>query len=184
LDKRFRVLILFLVLGGIGILLGSALAQWWQAVPEATVSSPGPLVPGRVRVQVLNGGGLSGVAWEATRLLRDMGFDVVSYGNAGTFSQDSSVVMDRGGQWENARLVAEVLGIEATVSEPDSDLYVDVSVVLGPEWTRPPVLQEPQEEIPWWDIRRFFRRPDTTTAMISRRRFSLALLAGASRWRF
>jgi len=167
LDKRFRVLILFLVLGGIGILLGSALAQWWDAVPVATVSSREPLVSGRVKVQVLNGGGLSGVALEATRLLRDAGFDVVSYGNARTFSQDSSVVMDRVGQWENARLVAEVLGIKATVSEPDSDLYVDVSVVLGPEWTRPPVSQEPQEEIPWWDIRRFFRGTDPSTVEIS-----------------
>jgi len=156
LDKRFRVLILFFVFGGIGILLGSALAQWWQAVPGATVSSREPMVSERVKVQVLNGGGLPGVAWEATRLLRDMGFDVVSYGNAGTFSQDSSVVMDRVGQWEDARLVAEVLGIEATVSEPDSALYVDVSVVLGPEWTRPPVSQEPQKEASWWDIRRFF----------------------------
>ena len=184
MDKRFRVLILFFVFGGIGILLGSGLAQWWGEGPEATVSSRESLVSGRVRVQVLNGGGLSGVAWEATGLLRDKGFDVVSYGNAGTFSQDSSVVMDRVGRWENARLVAEVLGIEATISEPDSALYVDVSVVLGPEWTPPPVSQEPEEEIPWWDIRRFFRRTGTSTAVISRRRFSLSLQAVSSSCRF
>lgn len=167
MDKRFRVLILFLVFGGIGILLGSALAQWWQKVPEATASSREPLVSERVRVQVLNGGGLSGVAWDATQHLRDEGFDVVSYGNARTFSDDSSVVMDRVGHLGNARLVADVLGIEAILSVPDSTLFVDVSVFLGPEWTRPSMPEEPQEETPWWDIRRLFRKADSSTAEIS-----------------
>ena len=167
MGQRLRILILFLVFAGLGILMGSSLAQWWHEVPEATVStgvSPGS---GRVKVQVLNGGGLSGVAWEATRTLRDLGFDVVSYGNAGTFSEDPSVVIDRVGRFQTAGLVAEALGIEAVLSEPDSSLYVDVSVVLGPEWTRPPLLPEPEEETPWWDIRRFFRRTDQPTAEIS-----------------
>jgi hypothetical protein len=161
--QRFRVLILVLVLGGAGILLGSALAQWWHPASDPVVSAVGPLASERIKVQVLNGGGLEGVAWDATQALRDMGFDVVSYGNAGTFTQDSSVVMDRVGRLGTARLVAEAIGIERIRSEPDSSLYVDVTVVLGREWVRPTVLEINEEEIPWWDIRRFFRRGDSST---------------------
>jgi hypothetical protein len=166
--QRLRVLILLFVLAGVGIMLGSSLAQWWRAAPEAEPSPWGPLISGRVKIQVLNGGGLPGVAWEATRALRDLGFDVVSYGNAGTFSQDSSVVMDRVGDLDTARLVAEAMGIQRVRSQPDSTLLVDVTVMLGPEWALP---QEPvgeEESAPWWDIRRFFRGGDSAAAEISR----------------
>jgi hypothetical protein len=167
LGQRFRILILVLVMAGVGILMGSSLAQWWQKVPGPSASAVPSLVSGRVKVQVLNGGGLPGVAWDATRALRDLGFDVVSYGNAGTFSQDSSVVMDRVGRLGTARLVAEMLGIEGVRSEPDSSLYVDVTVLLGPEWTHPQVSKKQEEKVPWWDIRRFFRRTGSTTAETS-----------------
>jgi hypothetical protein len=166
--QRLRVLILLLVLAGVGIMMGSSLAQWWQAVPEPEAPAAGPLVSGRVKVQVLNGGGLPGVAWEATQALRDLGFDVVSYGNAGTFSQDSSVVMDRVGHLDTARLVAGAMGIERVRSRPDSTLLVDVTVLLGPEWTLPHEPVPEDESAPWWDIRRFFRGGDSAAAEISR----------------
>jgi len=111
-----------------------------------------------VRVEVLNGGGLPGVAREATAALRDRGFDVVYFGNAGTFTQDSSVVMDRVGRLDAARTAADALGIREVRSLPDSNLYVDVTVRLGPEWTLPrPAGVVGELEGPWWDVRRLFR---------------------------
>jgi hypothetical protein len=91
----------------------------------------------RVRVEVLNGGGRVGVARSATSLLRDRGFDVVYYGNAGSFDRDSSVVLDRVGQMAWAEAVAEALGIGNVRSEPNPNLYLDVSVVLGRDWMPP-----------------------------------------------
>lgn len=103
------------------------------------------------------------MAWEATSALRDRGFDVVLYGNAGTFSDGPSVVMDRVGDMEKARLVAEALGISEFRSEPDSTRLVDVTVRLGSSWAAPRrEAEEDRESTPWWDIRRLFRR--TTTA--------------------
>lgn len=88
----------------------------------------------RVRVEVLNAGGVAGVAREVMNLLRDDGFDVVQYGNAGSFDRDSTVVIDRVGRSELAEGVANALGIRNVLSEPDPNLFVDVTVLLGRDW--------------------------------------------------
>jgi hypothetical protein len=157
MGSRIRVLTLVLVLSGVGLFLGSFLAQWGNGgQPEPPSAVPGSR--GRVRVEVLNGGGLAGVAREATRVLRDAGFDVVYFGNAGTFSQDSSVVMGRVSGKSNAGAVADVLGIPGVREEPDTTRYVDVTVRLGPEWRPPGEAVEVEEpEAPWWDVRKLFK---------------------------
>jgi hypothetical protein len=115
----------------------------------------------RVRVEVLNGGGVPGMARAATDRLRDVGFDVVSFGNAASFDADRpSVVIDRVGHPELARAVAAGLGIDNVHSEPDPNLYVEVTVVLGGAWT-PDSVPNPAEEAedgPLWDPRTWFER--------------------------
>lgn len=91
----------------------------------------------RVRIEVLNGAGRSGLARDATKRLRDRGFDVVYFGNASEFGHDSSVVLDRVGKEEAAREVAAALGIANVRSDPDSTLLLEVTVILGQDW--PPV---------------------------------------------
>ncbi len=112
-----------------------------------------PVVDGRVTVEVLNAGGVSGVAREATAALRSAGFDVVSFGNASSFDQVESVVVDRIGDPNLALSVASVLGIRNVRSEPDSNLYLDISVLLGSQWL-PPVDSTQSEETTtvWWDL--------------------------------
>jgi len=112
-----------------------------------------PVVDGRVTVEVLNAGGVSGVAREATAALRSAGFDVVSFGNASSFDQVESVVVDRIGDPNPALSVASVLGIRNVRSEPDSNLYLDISVLLGSQWL-PPVDSTQSEETTtvWWDL--------------------------------
>jgi len=157
MGERLRGLALLVVLLGAGVLLGSSLAQWWQIAPPLPAGPPSVQIQGRVRVEVLNAGGISGVARDATAVLRDLGVDVVYYGNAENFSEEPSVVVDRVGRSEAARVVARALGIEGVVLEPDSSLFVDITVRLGPEWSLEP---EPAKEVtgarPWWDLRRFF----------------------------
>lgn len=158
MGKRLRVLVLVLGVAAVGLFLGSGLSREGSVSELPQEAPPAYDLPGRVRVEVLNGGGVSGVAWEATLALRDQGFDVVNYGNAGTYSADSSVVMDRVGDMETARMVAEALEIPLVLSEPDSTLFVDVTVRLGPDWTGKPLPEKPDvEPPPWWDLTRFFR---------------------------
>lgn len=156
-----RVAAVLVVLLSAGALVGSALSQW-RARPRESAGAGAVRPPGRVRVEVLNGGGRSGAAREATERLRDLGFDVVYFGNAREFGRDSSVVLDRVGHLPAARDVADGLGIRNVRSEPDSNLYLDVSVVLGTDWapgeTRPEATGAHEAHRAWWDPRSWLRR--------------------------
>ena len=145
---------------GVAVGVGISVAGFGTASPpEVGEVQRSPMPTTRVRVEVLNAGGITGLARDATEYLRDSGFDVVGFGNARDFDADSSVVLDRVGQGEIARAVADVLGIDNVRSQPDSNLYVDVSVLLGSEW-RHPDLPEPDccEQPAWWDPLGWFGR--------------------------
>lgn len=153
-----RWVITFAVVLLLGVLVGSTLSQWGRSPVVPLPEGVRPRGGARVRVEVLNGGGYAGAAREATETLRDQGFDVVFFGNAGTFDRDSSVVLDRMGALDRARDVADALGIRNLRSEPDSNLYLDVTVVLGRDWQPAPSAEaeaepEPARRRPWWDPR-------------------------------
>jgi len=118
---------------------------------------------GRVRVEVQNAGGVTHMARDATGVLRAAGFDVVDFGNyGGSFDPDrASEVIDRVGRTDYAQAVAAALGIDNVLSDPDPNLYVDVSVVLGREWVDPSVPATGAESAssrPIWDPRRWLQR--------------------------
>jgi len=91
----------------------------------------------RVRVEVINATRTRGLARRATRLLRDRGFDVVTYTTSDA-TQDSTTVLDRSNHPEWARLVGDALGGARVQARPDTLRYVDVTVVLGTTWRPPP----------------------------------------------
>jgi len=139
-----------------GDLPGKELAGPWGSGDFRAPAGPPPGV--RVRVEVLNAGGVPGLAASATDHLRSLGYDVVSFGNASEFTEASTRVIDRVGDTTLARSVADDLGVRSVGSEPDPELYVDVSVLLGSEWTLiRPEPARPQSP-PWWDVRQWFRR--------------------------
>ena len=132
-----RVTLLLLAVVAAILLVGSGLGQW---VPEDRAPEGGALMtPGedRVTVDVRNAGGVDGMARTATDHLRTAGFDVVSLGNASAFGHDTTVVIDRVGELETAAAVARALGVARVTSEPDSNLFVDVTVRLGSDWSAP-----------------------------------------------
>jgi hypothetical protein len=160
--KRLRGLIVLGVVLAAGIFIGSAVSQW-SPLPEQERVAPQLLNStaaglGRVRVEVLNAGGTEGMARLATDHLRDRGFDVVYFGNADTFGQDSTVVLDRSARPRAAAAVGQALGTLWVESRPDANLYLDVTVMLGSDWA--PDVSEIEDvggESPWWDVRRFLR---------------------------
>lgn len=91
----------------------------------------------RVRIEVINATHTSGLARKATRLLRDRGFDVVTYGTSDV-TQDTTLVLDRSGHADWARRVGLALGGARVEARPDTSRYVDVTVVLGATWRPPP----------------------------------------------
>lgn len=132
-----RATLLVLAVAGTIVLVASGLGQW---IPSDRAPEGGALMtPGeeRVTIDVRNAGGVDGMARTATDHLRAAGFDVVSLGNAGTFGHDTTVVIDRVGDPERAGAVARALGVTRVTSEPDSNLFVDVTVRLGSGWSAP-----------------------------------------------
>ena len=116
-----------------------------EAPADAKAGADAPA--GRVRVEVLNASGRPGLAREGTRVLRDRGFDVVSFGNAPRgFGPDTSMVLDRVGRMDAARQVADAAGIRRVHARPDSNLYLDATVVLGRDWQPPGSEGAPEEE--------------------------------------
>ena len=150
-------------LGAIAVLGVSSLSDGGTtttgAVARPAPAGVAPLTPdGRVRIQVLNGGGVTGMARAATQVLRDHGFDVVEIGNASDRDAErASSVIVRSGSADLGSSVARALGIDNVVSDPDPNLYVDVSVWLGSEWVDPAFRSEVDErgERAWWDPRRW-----------------------------
>lgn len=143
---RTATIILMVALATVLAFAGSfvfGLKRSTEVAPVEDVAQPRqPAVTGdkRGRVEVLNGAGRSGLARDATDQLRDAGFDVVQFGNAGRIEAKSHV-LDRVGNLDLAKEIAASLGIADIRTEIDSTRYVDASVILGSDW--PP--RKPQE---------------------------------------
>jgi hypothetical protein len=136
-------------LAALAVLLGVvAIGITWARRARREDGAPVVSIPGlgarevrapegvRVRVEVLNATRTRGLARRATRHLRDRGFDVVGMGTSAD-ALDSTVVIDRTGHPEWARLVAGAMGGGRVVVRPDSSRHLDITVLVGASW-RPP----------------------------------------------
>lgn len=106
----------------------------------STTSDPEIVVGGRARViqlDVLNGTGQPKLAQRLTDYLRARGFDVVELGNYPS-SIDATQVLDRAGNLDAAKQVAAALGLpeERVQQKIDKSLYLDVSVIIGKDYSR------------------------------------------------
>jgi hypothetical protein len=119
---------------GVVVVIGGLAAL--AARPPAAVARVVAPSGVRIRVQVLNATQTRGLARRATVFLRDRGFDVVEVATAPQ-SRDSTLVIDRSGNPEWAQLVAQALGSTQVESRRDSSRYLDVTVLVGRDWTPP-----------------------------------------------
>lgn len=89
---------------------------------------------GHITIEVLNATNRQGAARTATRMLRRRGLDVVFLGNADSLA-DSTRVLARRGDLARAKHVAKALGGGLVRVEIDTLRRVDVSVILGADFT-------------------------------------------------
>lgn len=121
-----------------------AVGGWWLVRRASTPkvfgqTVQGPIVPRdvRIRVEVLNASDVRGLARRATMHLRDMGFDVVRF--AGDDSRrDSTLILDRTGHPDWARLASRAMGAAPVQLRLDSAGFVDLTVLVGRTWRAPP----------------------------------------------
>ena len=91
-----------------------------------------------IRIEVLNGCGVAGIAEKVGRHLRDAGFDVMTWKNADSFNYPETIVIDRTGTLENARRVASALGLRTHIQQIVQDPYrlEQVAVIVGKDYDR------------------------------------------------
>ena len=128
----------------VGALLGSGLLEWGDR-RQGTPVDPAVAVPGtsstrgeemeRISVEVLNGAGAQGAAARVSDQLRDMGFDVKTFGNAPA-RQDQTVLVDRSGREWASRALSDSLGGIPVRSEAAPELYLDATLILGSDWKK------------------------------------------------
>lgn len=86
-------------------------------------------------VEVLNASGRAGLARAAALQLRRAGVDVVYFGNAAEGPLDSTRVLVRRGDLAAGTRVRTALGAGAVAAAPDSARLVDVTVLLGRDFS-------------------------------------------------
>jgi len=89
-----------------------------------------------IQLEVLNGCGVSGLANQFTSALRKNGFDVVETGNFDNFDMQQTIVISRTYNTDNAKRVAEALGIDPKniIVEASDDFYLDATIVIGSDY--------------------------------------------------
>ena len=89
-----------------------------------------------IQLEVLNGCGVSGLANQFTSALRKNGFDVVETGNFDNFDMQETIIISRTYNTDNARRVAEALGIDSEniLVEASDDYYLDATIVIGSDY--------------------------------------------------
>ncbi len=90
----------------------------------------------RIRVEVLNAAGITGLARQVTQELRAAGFDVVTYGNAGALARDSTTIFDRSGNDAAVEALSAAIDISRIEEAIDTTLYLEATLVLGGDWVR------------------------------------------------
>jgi hypothetical protein len=111
---------------------------------RSTTVDPLPSSTDRVlQVEVLDGAGSMKAAQYVTNILRSQGYDVVEMKRNDDGMIERTYVVDRSGNLEAARKLATILGIaqDKVFQKIDGNLFLDVTVVVGKDFSRLKVFQ-------------------------------------------
>lgn len=135
--ERLKSLITTVALLATGALVGSWWIHWREAdVPETLNAEAAAPVGHRLKVEVLNGSGEKGAAGQVGDLLLSLDYDVVAVDNAESFDYETSVLLDRSGAGRPIAELGERIGADSIVVDPDPDLLLDATLILGRDWRR------------------------------------------------
>jgi hypothetical protein len=87
----------------------------------------------RLRVELLNGTGVAGIAHELRAPLAKLGVEVVSVGNAERFDYGESILVARK-HGADVRLLGEMIGCRHVVDQLDKTSVADASLILGADY--------------------------------------------------
>ncbi len=118
------------------------------SLPEETVVKPETLSAEKpylnVKVEILNGNGINGVAAQYKDLIRQKGFDVLQTDNADRFNYENTLILIRSQNTNAGYRLAKELGIDRSRVKiaPDPSLRLDATIILGKDYASIPAYQK------------------------------------------
>ena len=103
-------------------------------VQEKEEEALSPATPHPVRIEVLNGCGLGGIAKRTADFLQLKGYDIRDYKNADRSNYEKTSIIVRSGNKSHGEALASTISfpVELIVMDPDPNLIdVDVTLILG-----------------------------------------------------
>jgi hypothetical protein len=91
---------------------------------------------GIIRVEVLNGCGRGGVAFQVAQTLRKEGLDVVNIGNARNFKYRKTLILNRSGKKGMAKKISEMIGYGEPQDRIEKKALVDITVIIGRDYLK------------------------------------------------
>ncbi|NKB70634.1 MAG: hypothetical protein GKR89_26490 [Candidatus Latescibacteria bacterium] len=138
-------------LTGAAVLVLLLAAVWRSPIEKEQRTAETPVRPLAipVRIEVLNGCGVSQIAARLTQKARALGLDIIHEGNASSFNFLHTLVIDRSGDIEKARQVARVMGIPHCIQQVVDEALrlADVSIVIGRDYRSLGLLSRPVGQI-------------------------------------
>jgi hypothetical protein len=107
-----------------------------------------PVVNNRsLEVEVLDGAGSMRAAQYMTNVLRAQGYDVVEMKRNNSEVEERTFILERSGNLDAARKLATMLGVsqDKVFQKIDRTRYLDISVVIGKDYSRLKVFQSSTE---------------------------------------
>jgi len=123
---------------------GNLLRQTWgQTLASLANTQAASTQPPSVRLQILNGTLVGGLAHRTAEIFQSFGYNVAAVGNADRQDYEKTVIIDHSGDLIQAQRVASVIRCSGVESEPvssaasqsgGSGLNYDVTIVLGKDF--------------------------------------------------
>jgi len=88
-------------------------------------------VDNTIKIEVLNGSGVNGLAGRVASMLEKKGFDVIEVGNADGMEYSNTHVYDRKGNAEKAQKVVEAIDVNTFKVDINDNNDADVTIILG-----------------------------------------------------
>jgi hypothetical protein len=137
--KNLGLNIIIIVLGGIAVFFMYSFisSTFLHKSDDPHLGNGAALARGKViQLDILNGCGVQGTAQRFTDYLRKRGFDVVQASNNRSFDVEFTHVVDRIGDRETAKKVAEALGVDTSriLVEINQEYFLNVSVKIGKDY--------------------------------------------------
>jgi LCP family protein required for cell wall assembly len=110
------------------------IAAFLNSAPGKPAPKGGGIPPSQVSVEVLNGVGKAGIAHTVASELHQAGFNVVSTGNAGSFTYGRTVIAYASGFQAQAQVLQSRVVGGALLEEDHSLTGTQVALVIGSQW--------------------------------------------------